>query len=95
MLNPGEGHFSEWYSKNDVEQREFVFRDFGDFLFIVKQTKESHKVFRLRPSFDGSIEDIELVTKEDMCCKALRTEYTNELGFKHCNEGESGCKCCN
>jgi len=93
-LEAGQGYLTEWYQGENSSQRDFAFRDFGNYVWIVKQFSEnsdgkvttSH-AYQLEPQ-NGEMKLREI---NGICNKALRkdSELYKELQLTH------DCSCCN
>lgn len=93
-LEAGQVYLSDWYQNNNITQREFVFKDFGDFVWTVKQySEDGGKTVKVNRAYQLNPQDGEMKWRDvdGICNKALRpeTDMYKELQFTH------SCTCCN
>jgi len=94
-LEAGIGYLTEWYKNHDGSLvRDFTFRDFGNYVWIVKQfakhEDETQVGMNMAHQLDPNSGGVTERSVDDICNKALRKEdalYT-ELQFTH------DCTCC-
>ena len=96
LLDQGQGYLTEWYENNDgVKVRDFVFRDFGNWIWNVKQFSDNNDTSKIAKNIayqtNPNTGEIVLRDVTGICNKALRPEnpFWNELQFSH------ACTCCN
>jgi hypothetical protein len=95
-LEAGQGYLTEWYQNNDSAMvRDFVFRDFGNWLWTVKQFAQGADTTKVGDvkAYQSNPNSGETVLRDitGICNKALRkdSELYKELQFTH------DCSCCN
>lgn len=90
-LKQGIGQFTEWYLTKDGTQkvRDFVWRDYDNWLWTVKQFATNEELPKITKSIayqsNPSTGETILMSTDNLCCKGLNKDYYNILELAHCN----------
>jgi hypothetical protein len=89
----GVAHISEWYENNDGQaRRDFVVRDFGNYVWHVKQSAERGSIVvteNVAYQSDPNSGETNKMDISHFCNRCISPEIYQELQFTH------ACQCCN